>query len=75
MLCAFYIVTMPLSQHPDLGAVMIPFFRCGNKGPEKLNACPGSRILDATELTFEPREEQAETRLGRGQGGKRWPER
>ena len=36
--------------------------RCGSRGPERLKACLGSHSLDTTELTFEPREEQAETR-------------
>lgn len=48
---------------------MIPLYRCGNRGPEKLKACLRSHDLDTTELTFEPREEQADTRLGREASG------
>lgn len=48
---------------------MILFYRCGHRDPERLKACLRPHSLDTTELTFQPREEQAESRLGRRQGG------
>lgn len=48
---------------------MTLFYRCGNRDTERFNACLRSHSLDTTELTFQPREEQAESRLGRRQEG------
>lgn len=48
---------------------MIPFYRSGNRGPEKLKACLRSHSLNATELTFEPREQPTKNRLGREVSG------
>ena len=71
MLSAFCVINSPCHCHDDtdLGAFMTPLHRCGSRGAERLRACLRLHSLDTTKLTFEPREEQAKSRLGRGRSG------